>query len=45
MPDGDRLVVVVPADGTATDEAQGARPQINVVLNWFSELRERVPVN
>ena len=34
LPDG-RIVIV-------TEET--ARPQINLVLNWFEELKERVPV-
>ena len=25
-------------------EDEPARPQINTVLNWFEELKERVPV-
>jgi len=41
-PDGKYIVGVVNADraqpGTPAD------PQIQVVLNWFSELQERVPV-
>ena len=38
-PDGERLVMVFPADRSAT-----LTPQINMVLNWFQELTERVPV-
>ena len=41
-PDGERLLVVFPADRPDTGEP--ARPQINIVLNWFEELKERVPV-
>ena len=41
-PDGERLLMVFPADQPDTGEP--ARPQINVVLNWFEELKERVPV-
>ena len=26
------------------ETAAGTQPQINVVLNWFEELKERVPV-
>ena len=37
-PDGDRFLMVSrPADGSG-------RPQVNVVLNWFQDLTERVPV-
>ncbi len=42
MPDGQRFLVAFPADQTATGGP--ARLQINIVLNWFEELRERVPV-
>ena len=38
-PDGDRFVMIFPTEQTETDEAQ-----INIVLNWFEELKERVPV-
>ena len=41
-PDGERFVMVFPADRTEGDES--SRPQINVVLNWTKELLERVPV-
>ncbi len=41
-PDGERLLMVFPADRPDTGEP--ARPQINIVLNWFEELKERVPV-
>ncbi len=40
--DGERLLMVFPADRLDTGEP--TRPQINVVLNWFEELKERVPV-
>ncbi len=36
-PDGQRFVMVKPS------EQQGAATQINVVLNWFEELKQRVP--
>ena len=42
MPDGERFLMVFPAD---TEEVGSpSRRQINVVVNWFQELRERVPV-
>ncbi len=41
-PDGERLLMVFPAD--QADSGEAARHQINVVLNWFDELKERVPV-
>ncbi len=44
MPDGERFVVVVPADAV-TEGEQAPAGQINIVLNWFQELLERVPVD
>ncbi len=41
-PDGERLLMVFPAD--RPDSGEPARPQINIVQNWFEELKERVPV-
>ncbi len=41
-PDGERLLMVFPADRPESGEP--ARLQINVVLNWFEELKARVPV-
>ena len=37
-PDGEQFLMVFPA------EADTERQQINIVLNWFEELKERVPV-
>ncbi len=41
-PDGERLLMMFPAE--QPDSGEPARPQINIVLNWFEELKERVPV-
>ena len=41
-PDGTRLLMVFPAD--QADLGEPARLQINIVQNWFEELKERVPV-
>ena len=41
MPDGKRLLVVLPAE-LKTGAARESPAQINVVLNWFEELRTRV---
>jgi Tol biopolymer transport system component len=41
-PDGKRLLMVFPAD--RPDSGEPVRPQINIVLNWFEELKARVPV-
>ena len=40
-PDGERFLMIKPME--STDGA--VIPQINVVLNWFEELKVRVPVN
>lgn len=37
-PDGQRFLMIKPTDQPDT------APQINVVLNWFTELQQRVPV-
>jgi hypothetical protein len=37
-PDGQRFLMLKPAEAT-----EGAPTQINVVLNWFEELKRRVP--
>ena len=41
-PDGRFLMIKVGGTGADADDAEP--PQINVVLNWFRELTERVPV-
>ena len=40
-PDGERFVMVLPNTGF---DAGSRVPQINVVINWFEELKARVPV-
>ena len=40
--DRQSVLVVLPAEQTGGDEAP--QPQLHVVLNWFEELKERVPV-
>ncbi len=42
MPDGKHFLVVLP-EGAGTPARQ-APPQINVVLNWFEELKAKAPV-
>jgi len=37
-PDGQRFLMIKPSE-----QAQAAPTQINVVLNWFEELKRRVP--
>ena len=41
-PDGEHFLMVFPADQDEAGERD--RPQINIVLNWFEELKQRVPV-
>jgi hypothetical protein len=38
-PDGQRFLMV-----KASESAKAAPTQINVVLNWFEELKQKVPV-
>jgi Tol biopolymer transport system component len=40
-PDGKRFLIVLPSKNEAT---KGATAQINVVVNWFEELKQRVPI-
>ena len=37
-PDGQRFLMLKPSE-----QAQAAPTQINVVLNWFEELKQKVP--
>ncbi len=41
MPHGQRFLTVIPAPKAGADETTSAR--INVVLNWFEELKRLVP--
>ena len=41
-PDGDRFLMI--KQGASTDNAENLAPQVNVALNWFEELKDRVPV-
>ena len=40
MPDGKQFIVVAPGDQPETASSN----QINIVLNWFTELQQLVPV-
>ena len=42
-PDGQQFLGVLP--GARSDPDVPTSYQINIVLNWFQELRERVPVD
>ena len=41
-PDGKQFVVITPA-GASADSNPSSAQQINVVLNWFEELKRLVP--
>jgi serine/threonine-protein kinase len=43
MPDGNQLLVVLPAATVRGNPAARPAQQINIVLNWFEELKARVP--
>ena len=43
-PDGKQFVVILPVSSGATDATRRPTQQINVVLNWFEELKTRVPI-
>ena len=43
-PDGKQLLIVLPAQTAQSDSKRRASLQINVVLNWFEELRAHAPV-
>jgi len=42
-PDGKQLIVVLPASLGSSDSTSRPAQEINVVLNWFEELKARVP--
>jgi hypothetical protein len=43
-PDGKRFLMIKPPPGAISTVATGPR-KITIVLNWFEELKERVPVD
>jgi dipeptidyl aminopeptidase/acylaminoacyl peptidase len=43
-PDGKRFIMIKPG-GTEADKIQRNATKVNVVLNWFEELKNRVPVD
>ena len=42
-PDGKQLLIVLPAQTVQTAAGRRASLQINIVLNWFEELKTRAP--
>ena len=45
LPDGEQFVMVFPADRTESTTTRPFLNEIHIVLNWFTELFERVPVD
>jgi hypothetical protein len=44
-PDGKRFLMMKPPVSTGAEAAAaGQEPKINIVINWFEELKQRVPV-
>ncbi len=44
-PDGKRFLMIKPPGSTgAAPTAAAPQPKINIVVNWFEELKQRVPV-
>ena len=43
-PDGKQFVVVLPASSSTTRSDKPTPQQINVVVHWFEDLKQRVPV-
>ena len=50
-PDGDKFLMIKPPATTASESptekqaAEAKQPKVIVVLNWFEELKEKVPVD
>ena len=44
-PDGKRFLMLKPFVVDDGESEEGIIPRINIVLNWFEELKQRVPVD
>jgi hypothetical protein len=44
-PEGKRFLVIKRAETTEGASTQGSHSQINIIANWFEELKELVPVD
>jgi dipeptidyl aminopeptidase/acylaminoacyl peptidase len=44
MPDGQHFIIRTPSGSVGKPDTAGQAEQIQVVLNWFEELKQRVPV-
>jgi hypothetical protein len=42
-PDGKRFLMIKPPASTGAASAEGEPRKITVVVNWFEELKQRVP--
>jgi len=45
MPNGKEFIMIYPPASPVISTPAPARPHINIVLNWFEELKSRVPVH
>jgi len=43
-PDGDRFVMLKPLAGADEESAERMPRKINIIVNWFEELKQRVPI-
>ena len=44
-PDGKRFLMIKPIALKDGEDGMSASPKIKIVLNWFEELKDRVPVH
>ncbi len=44
FPDGQHFIIDAAADSLGKPDAVSVGQQIHVVLNWFTELQQRVPI-
>lgn len=44
-PDGKRFLMIKPVETKVEQSQDDTSPKINVILNWFEELKEKVPSN
>jgi len=44
-PDGKRFLMIKPPAAAGSESTSAGPRKINIVLNWFEELKDRVPVD